>query len=361
MTAGPSSAPPAAGAPAAYAMREARADDLPEILALLGSNLSDTGVTAKTEAFWSWKHVEPPAGPSIVYVATAEETGGIVGLRAVMRVALSAPDGELVRAVRPVDTVTHSGWQRRGIFSKLTLSLIDGLRDGPIAMLFNTPNENSLPAYLKLGWQVAQVDSIRVRPAMNPFKVWRNFKPSADSAAQTRHMRNGLRISIGRFADLAESDREQMLRACETYESQRASKGLRTRRNAETLAWRYAHPTADYRVLQIRRGDSDLPVAAAFFRYESRKGVRGVLLTDFFCGREVSFRELLKACCRSIEAGFFVACASDGSRENAELARAFFLPVRKVKLAQRPVELERPQAFAARANWDLTLADIELF
>ncbi len=58
-----------------------------------------------------------------------------------------------VRAVRAVDTATHPDHQGRGIFSTLTPTR--SRRCGSRAdLVFNTPNEKSLPGYLKMGWQI---------------------------------------------------------------------------------------------------------------------------------------------------------------------------------------------------------------
>ena len=91
----------------------------------------------------------------------AEADGRVVGLRAFMRWEFVAGRRRF-RAVRAVDTATHPDHQGRGIFSRLTLEALDGLRS-EADFIFNTPNEKSLPGYLKMGWQVVGRVPIRIR------------------------------------------------------------------------------------------------------------------------------------------------------------------------------------------------------
>ena len=109
--------------------------------------------------YFRWKHLENPFGPSFMLVA--ETDGRIVGLRAFMRWEFVAGDRRF-RAVRAVDTATHPGYQGRGIFSQLTLEALDALRH-QADFVFNTPNEKSLPGYLKMGWRVVGQVPVRVK------------------------------------------------------------------------------------------------------------------------------------------------------------------------------------------------------
>lgn len=343
-----------------YEIREACSSDLEQILDLLRTNLSDKGVTAKTEAFWKWKHVDAPAGPSIVYVATEPVAGKVIGLRAAMRFDVLTPDGSLVKAIRPVDTATHQDWQRLGVFSRLTLCLIDGLRRTSTNLIFNTPNENSLPAYLRLGWRVVQVNKVRVKLG-NPSLVLSNFLSVSTRSSWQKVDRHGSTLSIKPFAELDLHDRKGLLEVCTEYECLRKRRGMRTLRDVATLDWRYSHPLADYHVFRIQNADSGRPNAVVFFRFERRKGLRGALLTDFFHDSVISFDQLLRAACYSIDAGFFVACSIAGSQEDRSFSRNWFLPVRDIKLVQRTVYSDQGDNPANLGKWDISLADLELF
>src|SRR5690606_24306476 len=68
------------------------------------------------------------------------------------------------RAFRPVDTVTHPSWRGRGLFSKLTKFAIKQIDSGDRMLIFNTPNENSLPGYEKMGWLRSDHLDLLARP-----------------------------------------------------------------------------------------------------------------------------------------------------------------------------------------------------
>ncbi|MGB3752431.1 MAG: GNAT family N-acetyltransferase [Parerythrobacter sp.] len=340
-----------------YAMRYATDDDLPQILDLLRSNLSNEGVTSKTRAFWAWKHCNAPAGPSPVLVATAPDEK-VIGLRAAMRFDVIELSGKVIHALRPVDTATHDAWQRKGIFSNLTLELIRDLRGTPVQLLFNTPNNNSLPAYLKLGWQVVQTVSICIT-AGSLRKILSNYKPTGTYPDADRVMRDGTRVSIRRFNDIDREERESLLAICEDYEAARPRSGLRTVRNRVTLSWRYSHPTAEYRILRIYRSADSIPIGIVVFRIESRKGLRGALLIDLFKCPETGITSILTIARRAIGVAFYAYAISEGSSEYDALSRGLSLTVRQVNLAQRGVDVE--DKIFDNNHWDISLADIEMF
>ncbi len=131
-------------------IRIATEQDTEAIVALLKLSLGDVS-TIKSATYWRWKHIENPFGKS--HVLIAEEDGIIVGIRAFMQWRWSNGSREFT-ALRAVDTATHPDYQGKGIFKKLTMELIDRRRAAGDDFIFNTPNDQSRPGYLKMGWQV---------------------------------------------------------------------------------------------------------------------------------------------------------------------------------------------------------------
>ncbi len=79
------------------------------------------------------------------------EQGQVIGFRMLLLWRFRRGD-EAVTAVRAVDTATHPDHQGRGIFRALTTVAVDELRDEGVGFVFNTPNDQSRPGYLKMGW-----------------------------------------------------------------------------------------------------------------------------------------------------------------------------------------------------------------
>lgn len=130
-------------------IRKAEVGDIPKIVALLQSALGE-GKIPKSAKLWRWKHLENPFGPSLVFVA--EELGEILGVRAFLQWSW-INEGKEYQALRAVDTAVHPNYQGKGIFSRLTAALAEEARISGYHFIFNTPNEKSLPGYLKLGWE----------------------------------------------------------------------------------------------------------------------------------------------------------------------------------------------------------------
>ena len=76
----------------------------------------------------------------------------------------SGPTARSVEAVRAVDTATHPDYQGRGIFTRLTLRRSTSCAPTASTFVFNTPNDQSRPGYLKMGWHEVGRAPRSVRP-----------------------------------------------------------------------------------------------------------------------------------------------------------------------------------------------------
>ena len=137
-------------------IRNSIPEDIPAIVALLQLSLGEN-LIKKSENTWNFKHVVNPFGVS--HVLLAYENDILVGVRAFMKWQWQLGN-EVWTAYRAVDTVTHPDYQGKGVFKKLTLQALDDIQEEGDTFVFNTPNENSRPGYLKMGWQI--IDSIEL-------------------------------------------------------------------------------------------------------------------------------------------------------------------------------------------------------
>src|SRR5680860_587937 len=129
-------------------IREAKEVDIPEIVKVLRASLGEQDLPL-SEGIWNYKHVKNPFGRSLVLVA--EENGVIAGVRAFMCWEWQCLNKSYA-TYRAVDTATHPNYQGQGIFKKLTLKAIELAKEQGVQFIFNTPNEQSRPGYLKMGW-----------------------------------------------------------------------------------------------------------------------------------------------------------------------------------------------------------------
>jgi hypothetical protein len=129
--------------------RKSTEQDNPAIVKLLKSALGETS-SPKNLNYWIWKHEKNPFGKSEVMVSVSEES--LSGLRAMMPWVWQAEQHQY-KTYRAVDTATHPDFQGKGIFKKLTQNMVGQLQAVGSDFIFNTPNSQSLPGYLKMGWQ----------------------------------------------------------------------------------------------------------------------------------------------------------------------------------------------------------------
>jgi len=129
-------------------IRPANPQDKPAMIELLKRSLGE-GLIPKSEALWDWKHEQNPFGAS--FVLLAEENNTLIGLRAFMQWQWQWK-GTIYKAIRAVDTATHPDHQGKGIFKKLTMQQLELCKQQGIHFVFNTPNDQSRPGYLKMGW-----------------------------------------------------------------------------------------------------------------------------------------------------------------------------------------------------------------
>ena len=83
-----------------------------------------------------------------------------------MRWRLTTPGGGELSCVRAVDTAVHPDFQRRGLFRSLNEAAIEIARDDGVDLVFNTPNAQSRPGYLKQGWRDVGPIGVMIRPGL---------------------------------------------------------------------------------------------------------------------------------------------------------------------------------------------------
>lgn len=127
-----------------YAIRPMESEDVDAVLQML----TETFGSGFDHQWFQWKHRDGPWGPSLGWVA--DGGSGLLGVRLFLPWRLRERD-RVYRALRPCDTVTVPEARGRGVFRSLTEHAIGSLNDD-VDLLFNTPNANSKPGYLKMGF-----------------------------------------------------------------------------------------------------------------------------------------------------------------------------------------------------------------
>ena len=211
-------------------------NDVPEIVALLRTSLSDNHTTEN----FMWKHYDNPFGKS--YGLLARDKDKIVGARMFMFWEFRKAN-RVLRAIRPVDTITHPEYRGKGIFKKLTLQ---GLEDckGEYDFVFNTPNTNSFPGYIKMGWNKYDRDLY--------FKI-------------------ALTINLKRKGSIKLLEQKEF----DLQNIDLSSPYFRTNFSSNYLRWRYLDD-----VYKVAKFEKDSIQLLLFYKLEKVKGVKTLIIQD---------------------------------------------------------------------------------
>lgn len=324
-------------------IRPATADDLPAILDLLAAAMSRDTADPRFEALYRWKHEENAFGPSPAWVASDPAAGGrIAGVRVFMRWEFDA-GGERRRAVRAVDTATHPEYQGRGIFTRLTLHALEAVREEGVDFVFNTPNDQSRPGYLKMGWEQVGRMPVACRPR-SPLTLARML------AARVPAERWSEECALGVAAADAFADDDALSALVSALPR---SPVLHTAVSPAFLRWRYGTPLLHYRAVVAQGGVSE---GFAVFRVRRRGAAREVVVADVRVpGDDPRSRRSLVRSLARLHAGDYLLRLGGPPLSADGFVR---LPGQGPVLTRRTVTSDAP---AGPAGWGLTLGDVELF
>ncbi len=320
-------------------VRRATDADRPAIIELLRHSLGRE-VDPRYERLFAWKHEENAFGPSPAWVAVDGDR--LAGFRALMRWEFVDED-RVVRAVRAVDTATHPDYQGRGIFTQLTLHAVEELRAEGVDFVFNTPNDQSRPGYLKMGWQVVGQQPTLVRPSR-----WHRLAVVAKARVPAERWSTPSTAGVDAAAALRDPMLGDLLAA---GAGGGGRSGLRTHASPDYLRWRFGTPLLGYRVVVA---DGGVQQGVLIFRIRNRGPAREAAIVAVLTprGDRRTARALVRTVARIADADYLLAVGA-GPVAPGGLVR---LPRTGPLLTWRALAAERPPA-----GWDLTLGDIELF
>jgi GNAT superfamily N-acetyltransferase len=312
-------------------VRRATGADQDQILALAARSLGWAG-DERDRAFFEWKHQANPFGASPAWVAGAD--GEVVGFRTMLRWELVGAE-RVRRVVRAVDTATDPAHQGKGIFRRLTLLAVEELQAAGVDAVFNTPNRQSRPGYLKMGWHQLGRPSLSVVPR-SPAAVVALARSRAAAGKW------GEAVDVGDPAPTAFDDAQglDLVALCAALPP---PSGMATPRTPEYLRWRYGLEPLGYRVIEVRGG-------VCVFRVRNRGGHREVSICEWLSPSPDprAVRRLVRA------------CGDVGIGIGLGLRRHGALPVPR----QGPIVTWRPLAdghVPALGDLCLGMGDLELF
>lgn len=279
------------------------------------------------EDFFRWKHEQNPFGRSPAWVALSG--GVVVGFRTFMRWEF-VRDGELIRAVRAVDTATAPEFRGRGIFSRLTMHALTELREGGVHLVFNTPNSQSRPGYLKMGWDLVGRIPVAVRlRSLRSIPRVAGARAAAELWSEPTSVGDPADWLPDLWRDLAEH---------------RPGPFLSTHRTMEYLGWRYGFVPLNYRVFRHETG-------FLVFRVRRRSGATELVVAEEVAGTNRGRQRLQREALRATGADYALMLGRPGPGS---------LPVPRIGPTLTCLPLNTESAPALH-QWSLQMGDVELF
>jgi GNAT superfamily N-acetyltransferase len=299
------------------------------MLSMLGASLGWDASDERFAAMFAWKHDRNPFGPSPTWVAVYD--GEVVGVRVLMRWQF-ARGGTTLRVARAVDTATHPDHRGAGLFRALTLHGIEWLRTDGVDFVFNTPNAQSRPGYLSMGWRDVGRVPVAIRVA-SPASAARAVR----SRVAADHWSLPLDVGVPVDAWL-ERNRVEWAEPADV-------RAVATRLDEQFVRWRFGFEPLRYRVLD----DGDTAVVV---RLRSRGASRELVSAATLRGSPIAADRLVGRTLRAAGADHAIRLG------DARPSQRFVTVPMGPRLTWRAVnDLGQPPLH----NWQLSMSDIELF
>lgn len=95
---------------------------------------------------WKWQFKANPAGHG--YIWFADHEGILAGQYAIIPIKMYI-QGKLICATQSLDTMTHPGYRKQGIFITLARAAYEDAQSGGIELIYGFPNDNSWHGFMK--------------------------------------------------------------------------------------------------------------------------------------------------------------------------------------------------------------------
>ena len=246
-------------------------------------------------SFWEWRYLSETDFRADIFLA--EHEGRPIGVFTVMMLDFQWGEQRLKGAMHS-GLITHPDHRRRGVFRSLVEAINEHAARQGALFITSTPNDNSLPGFLKSGdWDYPAPVPVYLKvmhlPTLLRPKVGRVAGGLVGWLPQLFFRRR--REPLGRRFDFQQVSLvpDELDEVCEEFA--RDCPMLMTRRTAAYWNWRYGiKPGADYRTLVARQAGRLMGAVAT--STEDYRGLQVGLVLDLVTrGGLVGLRLLLRA------------------------------------------------------------------
>jgi len=214
------------------------------------------------EKIFEWKYLKNPYGSApLIYLAKDGE-GNLLGARSLFPTELWV-DGEAIPAVQAGDTMVRKESRGKGLFSRLTRYSIDDVRALGFQVVFNFPNQNSYPGYMKLGW--TDLDEVEnYYRILDPSQMLKRklkspalYKPLGGILRSMMKFKQGITQSAKALNEIRVIKSEVIKEDMADFLSKNLTKPVHQTKSITYLQWRYENnPKGEYEILEFWKDEA---------------------------------------------------------------------------------------------------------
>jgi len=237
-----------------------------------------------------WKHIHNPWGPSIVTYAEESATGKYGAVRAFWRHQICY-NNKILLAFQPCDTATHPDFRKQGLFTKLTQLALDEAREQKASFVFNFPNPQSKPGYIKMGWH----DMGKVITLIKPLNYKRIVKHLFSNRGKPGNF-----VPLKKISSLGQDSDDETLGQLHLRNTMAEAKTIYGSRDREMLYWRFfRHPENAYELINCGS-------CSAIVNLGIRGHLRELLIMELFFQGTKSYGMQLRDLCAFVKKTYSV-------------------------------------------------------
>lgn len=105
------------------------------------------------EQWYHWKYSTYLEGEKTIFIVAVNEEMKVIGTRGFIPFHFIDQRNCQYLGYQSVDSAIAKEYRGQGLFRKLNLRALEIAKERQGAFVFNFPNDNSLPGYLKMGWE----------------------------------------------------------------------------------------------------------------------------------------------------------------------------------------------------------------
>lgn len=297
--------------------------------------------------YFLWKHTLSPWGPSIVTYAEDPVTGMVAAVRAFWRHRIHYR-GRILLAFQPCDTATHPDFRKQGLFTKLTELALEEAQRQKASFVFNFPNPQSKPGYLKMGWH----DMGRVITLVKPLNFRRILKHLLINRGKP-----GSFAPLKKVSGLGQEWDSEAPGELHSRNKRGETAAIHGGRDGEMLYWRFfKHPNNNYELISYDG-------FSAIVRLGMRGRLRELMIVEPFFRTDKSYSIQLKDLCEFIKTAYCpdiitVLFTKEHSFVESFRENGFYSVPNRINFVAFSLE---ESLNASGLRWALTACDIDTF